>query len=264
MKRRAFRVMDGNSSYGFTLMELLVVLAILGVLLAIALPALSSARRSAASTLCRNNLRQYQLALSTFTQREHSYPLVIKWPSEVRFPEHSSTWMESLFAADSAAISAYSLNSPGKTGGIFICPAARPPKELRNGRVYTSYGYNAEGIMGGISDQSLGLGRFDLPGDFRPVSESEVVAPSSMISFGDGFIGILNAADDGRPQIGLDRRQDASSTAWSRILKRHNEAINVSACDGHVESLRVLDLFNPSNESLRSRWNRDDRPHIER
>ncbi|MCX7407259.1 MAG: DUF1559 domain-containing protein [Planctomycetales bacterium] len=48
---------------GFTLLELIVVLAIIGLLLALVLPAIQSARESARRTQCRNNLRQIGLAV---------------------------------------------------------------------------------------------------------------------------------------------------------------------------------------------------------
>ena len=45
-------------SRGFTLVELLVVMAIIGLLVALMLPAIQAARESARQSQCRNNLRQ--------------------------------------------------------------------------------------------------------------------------------------------------------------------------------------------------------------
>jgi prepilin-type N-terminal cleavage/methylation domain-containing protein len=47
---------------GFTLVELLVVVAIIGVLVSLLLPAIQAARESGRSSACRNNLRQVALA----------------------------------------------------------------------------------------------------------------------------------------------------------------------------------------------------------
>ena len=53
---------------GFTLVEILVVLAILGVLMGLMIPAVISAREAARSAQCRNNLHQIGLALNYYLE----------------------------------------------------------------------------------------------------------------------------------------------------------------------------------------------------
>ena len=58
----------------FTLVELLIVIAIIGTLIGLLLPAVNSARESGRRTQCLNNLRQIALGLQTYHEANNSLP----------------------------------------------------------------------------------------------------------------------------------------------------------------------------------------------
>ncbi len=60
---------------GFTLLELLVVLAIIGVLLALLIPAVQAARERARRVSCRNQLHQLGLAMQTYHDAHGALPI---------------------------------------------------------------------------------------------------------------------------------------------------------------------------------------------
>src|SRR3954466_15278055 len=59
---------------GFTLMELMVVIALFGLMVALLLPAIQAARESSRSAACRNNLKQIGVALAQYETMHECYP----------------------------------------------------------------------------------------------------------------------------------------------------------------------------------------------
>jgi len=76
MNRTSFagKASIGFAPRGFTLVELLVVMVIVGLLMAMLLPAVQKAREAARVTACSNNLKQIALATANFEARNGYYP----------------------------------------------------------------------------------------------------------------------------------------------------------------------------------------------
>src|SRR3954468_25021961 len=62
----------------FTLVELLIVIAIIGILVALLLPAIQAAREAARRSQCLNNLKQLGVAFLNYESARKEFPLAIK------------------------------------------------------------------------------------------------------------------------------------------------------------------------------------------
>ncbi len=72
---------------GFTMIELVVVIGIIGLLTALLLPAVQAAREASRATQCLNNLRQLGVALHNYHDARSCFPPAVVWnggPGEPR------------------------------------------------------------------------------------------------------------------------------------------------------------------------------------
>jgi prepilin-type processing-associated H-X9-DG protein/prepilin-type N-terminal cleavage/methylation domain-containing protein len=249
-----------NEILAFTLTELLVAIAIIGILAALLLVAVSDAKARASRIQCVNNVRQLGIALQGFVQENHVYPLNENPDfSKGGYPEHCWSWEEALSYEE---LHIPKSEIPFFTNGIWNCPAARwnaNKRPMNTVGIWYSYGYNFLGLNSPGKNDALGLGgrTFSTYGSLSPpVAESEVIAPSDMIAIGDGF--------DSNPVIQRASWPGVKYENYRNTYARHQGQANAVFCDGHVESPTLQFLFEDTSDAALVRWNRDHLPHREK
>ena len=257
----------------FTLVELLVVIAVIAILAALLLPAFAEAKASAKSAACKSNLRQIGLALMMYVEEQRKYPGAMMHETGLHFVPGTPGWREQL-APYLARKSPQDDSSGYRARTLYVCPADVPKRIVRTfqGRTLNTshynngYGLNVKGtgwIYGNVQDLGLGPRRVILgqPGNIdyeQPpltqlieIKESDVRVPSDLIAVGDN----RDFSTDIFPQDPTDPR-----VACFGI--RHNQGGNLVFCDGHVEHGKQAKVVEAS-ERERRRWNNDNLPHPE-
>jgi prepilin-type processing-associated H-X9-DG protein len=285
-QRAGTEIRAAGHSEAFTLIDLLVVIAIIGILAAMLLSALSRSKQQAWSTVCKNHEHQMGIALQMYVEDTKDYPYYANyiWGPSAQGEFHDwIPWQQSLQPYYSLSWTNPAYHCPAYNGAISTNSAGL-------GMAFGSYGYNLWGAnqgqepTTGLGVNSLGAGAPN--GDLAaPRLESQVVAPGETFAFIDSAEvyenSIVQAYSSGVPSgtwlawLG--------SSAWSGMdaagclyqgcdpfnqeafflssPKQHDSYFNVGFCDAHVAQVRLIDLFNPTNTA--SNWNFDHQAHLE-
>jgi prepilin-type N-terminal cleavage/methylation domain-containing protein/prepilin-type processing-associated H-X9-DG protein len=246
---------------GFTLVELLVAIAIICILAALLLPALSMSKAYARSTACKNHLREMGMALQMYVHdHQNRYPHYLGPPGPAYGDAKGKGGRaEGLVYWSSKLIPYYPLNW---SNTAFHCPGYKGVNGgqwLRRGiNRLGSYAYNTSGSGSFDATNRFGLGPVLFWRNAPAVTESQVRVPSEMFAIVDSRF--LDAAANHAPG-GHDLGVCALKMADPFDPRRHGKKYNQLCCDGHVTSMDPWVLFNPTNTA--PMWNYDHQPHPE-
>lgn len=218
-----------HDSRAFTLVELLIVMAILGGLTALLLPALGRAKAIGQQTVCLNNLRQLALAQWLYAQdhedriaRESFEPngVTLNLWGQVAHPLARDVWYNALprmmqireardYEPPASRLDFYSAKQ------VFHCPSARfPRRAVEDEAVFFSLAMNSKLIL-------------------RPYSTMKVTAVSDQtttVMFLDNRLPDEPAVDSDQTGLALGQ----PSAYANRFVPRHRGKGQIAFIDGHV------------------------------
>lgn len=195
----------------FTLIELLIVIAIIGILASLLLPALSKARESTKRIVCLNNMKQINTAFNMYVGDNAEYYPPYRDDGGVYNAATSHFWHQHLLSpyVNDMQIGRKNIYVPKS----IACPSAT---------VDIHYGYS-----GGVSAPGS-----NITGTYIPLRIGRAKAPS-------------------RTALIIDSRTVATigynSAGNGELDNRHLSRMNVLFLDGHIDSKRLIDI--PDNHT---------------
>jgi hypothetical protein len=177
---------------GFTLSQLLTLLALLGILLGLFLPAVQKVREAAARTQCANNFKQIALATINLadTYQGSLPPLAGTFPAGsndqgtvfffiLPYLEQDNLFKNS--ADDTGAHSVWNGGTYSKTIRTYLCPADRtaPPESLYQGWLATS-SYAANFLVFGDTNSYSMQGSARFPASFTDGTSNTILMAERM------------------------------------------------------------------------------------
>ena len=227
---------------GFTLVELLVVISIISMLMAILLPALSSARQMAKGVSCMSNLRQMSLAVQMYTNESDGYYP----PAWVIYDGYSITWCGRYYKEDgvkyidvtNGPLWPYLQEKEIMRCGTFSI--SHPQVKFTGSGEISGYGIDCQYVAG---DPAVDLndGAYGMTSYARPARVGQIRRPGETILF----------ADCARVKKGIHGEElfiyplykhNTTEKNYATFHFRHRGKANAAFCDGHADTVKPLEL----------------------
>ena len=233
-------MLRGQGRGGFTLMELLVVIAVIAILAGLLIPAVMKAKKTATQVMCISNLNQLGTAFQMYVHdNRETFPSPASMQAFKTVDEDWIWWQQDRDIGESAIVP-YIERFEKK---LFTCPVHKEARDLQGRKVVRgdpyrySYSFTSYGL---VDESNPGMATLITQEDqvyrFR---RSEVRRPSRKAMLVEEHVRYL---DDGRwvpgnpefPEQGVLEGMRARDVG---LTGRHNGQGTAAFTDGHVESV---------------------------
>jgi prepilin-type N-terminal cleavage/methylation domain-containing protein/prepilin-type processing-associated H-X9-DG protein len=214
--------MQNNRKAAFTLVELLVAIAVIGILTALLLPALAKAKERAHRVTCLSNQKQLGLAWEMYAGDSSGKLALNEWDLSVTVPRSpSNSWVLGNCMADSdpATITGGTLYAYAKSTQVYRCPADRGVT-LNTGTLKLR-SFSLSGYLGGsaINEQNWAIKVVRQMGGIRRPSRTLTFLDEDDLTIDDGHFLYPNHAVN-----------------WYNVPGwRHQNGTVLAFADGHAE-----------------------------
>jgi len=270
---------------GLTLVELLVVVAIIGTLVALVLPAVQSARESARRTECQLHLKQLGIAMALHVDRDGAYPagcfgckLQLPPAGGPPAPQRFIAWnvailpfleRDDLWRAFDRSIPSYrpaNKQVGGQVIELFLCPSTQSDellqtKGLWQGAAFTDYAgiYGVEGTghtaeapdaAQWLRDEWLGVMLYETPVAPREVIDglSKTASIAEIVLRRQGETEWINGQNVFAQEVRTPI--NSASGIGNDIGSPHPGGASLLFCDGHVKFISEATRQNALNAML--------------